>query len=351
MKELLWVLLVLFGGLALLLLVTLLTVRSVSGLLTRRTTARKDELRHLLLTALLGEDDEADRAKAVLLARRGPAWDSVEEQVFTMLPKLKGDSHDDLVRLLVRRGAVGRALRRARSRSLVRRSRGAYQLGTLGQHDTVPALLDLLHDKHFLVRRVTVRALGAVGDPAAVTPMLDAVTTDPTLTRDVMAALRRIGPPAAVPLRHELAQALDGTSEDRRAALVATALGLLADLPSTALLVRAVATGAGHPGLPAAAAEALGLIGAPEAVDPLVAVLAETDADLRIAAARALGRISDPRAVPGLSRALDGTGHESDRAVAAALLRLGTPGLRALESHASPYASEALAVHQVRVGV
>ena len=33
-----------------------------------------------------------------------------EEQVFAMLPKLKGDSHDVLVRLLVSRGAGARAL-------------------------------------------------------------------------------------------------------------------------------------------------------------------------------------------------------------------------------------------------
>ncbi|HET9860747.1 MAG TPA: HEAT repeat domain-containing protein [Nocardioidaceae bacterium] len=347
MKDLFWVLLLVFGGLAASLVCLLVVVRVAGELRRTHVEHRRDAVRRLVLTALLGEETEAERAIRELRTRTGAAGDQVEEQIFAMLPKVKGDSRSVLVEVLLGRGAAGRAYRRAKARSLVRRSRGAYQLGVLGRPDAVPTLLGLLADKRFLVRRVAVRALGQIGEATAVTPLLDAVTADPTLTRDVMAAVRRIGSPAAVPLRTELAEALGGTSQTRRAALTATGLGLLGDVPSTPLLVRALA-GPGHPGLPAAAAEALGLIGAPEAVTPLVNAVLSDDPDLRVAAARALGRISDPAAVPGLAHALDGAGHDSDRAVAAALLRLGTRGLAALEDHSSPYAAEALAVHSVR---
>lgn len=347
MRDLFWVLLLAFGGLALLLCVTLVVVRVTGELRSTRVTARRDDVRQMLLAALLGEPAQREPAMAELGRRSGAAGEHVEEQAFSLLPKIKGDSREVLVRVLLSRGASEHARRKAESRWLVRRSRGAYQLGALAQPDAVPILLPLLADRRFLVRRVTVRALGQVGDAVAVTPLLDAVAADPTLTRDVMAALRRIGPPAAGPLRDALEAALATTSESRRAALTATGLGLLGDIPSTPQLIRALGH-AGHPGLAPAAAESLGLIGAPEAVPPLVAVLGSGDTDLRLGAARALGQISDPAAVPGLVAALDGLGHESDRAVAAALLRLGTAGIAALEEHRSPYAVEALAVRRVR---
>jgi hypothetical protein len=38
-----------------------------------------------------------------------------------------------------------------------------------------------------------------------------------------------------------------------------------------------------------------------------------------------------------------------DRAVAGALLKLGRAGIESLQTHGSPYAAEALAVHRMRV--
>ncbi|HSE69263.1 MAG TPA: HEAT repeat domain-containing protein [Nocardioidaceae bacterium] len=353
MIELVRLLLLLFGGAAAVLVLVLTYTRVHLELRERRLGRRQDALRRLILTALLGEPGEAAAARSDLRGRRGRAWDQVEEQAFAMLPKIRGDAREVLVTVLLSRGALSRAHERTRSWSLVRRARGAYQLGALGQREAVPALLGLLGDRHFLVRRTAVRALGQVGEPQNVAPLFATVAADPSLARDVLAAITRIGPYAADPLRRELARALESGAHDRRGALSATGLGLLGDIGSGSLLVRALE----HPevpGLPTAAAEAIGLIGLPAAVPSLLRLLEAEDAgdvETRVAAAAALGRIADPVAVPGLSVALDGVSRESDRAVAGALLRLGPEGREALAGHSSPYAAEALAVHAVRAVV
>jgi HEAT repeat protein len=97
-----------------------------------------------------------------------------------------------------------------------------------------------------------------------------------------------------------------------------------------------------------ATAEALGLIGSPAAVAPLLTTLGEGDPAARTAAATALGRIGSAEAAGGLARALDGADRDADRAVAAALLRLEGTGREVLATTGSPYAAEALAVHRVR---
>ncbi|MBM3319389.1 MAG: HEAT repeat domain-containing protein [Candidatus Eisenbacteria bacterium] len=56
-----------------------------------------------------------------------------------------------------------------------------------------------------------------------------------------------------------------------------------------------------------AAAEALGRLQRPEAVDPLVAALADANASIRQSAAYSLGLIGDPRARPALERAKSDT--------------------------------------------
>jgi hypothetical protein len=348
LRALLLTLLLVLGGLTVLLVVVLLVVRSTKDAAERLTRHRRDDLRRQVLTALLGEGQESARAVATLRSRDGRAWRLVERQAFAMLPKVKGDSRRSLVTLLDSRGAVARAHGNARARSTVRRSRGAYQLGALGDSSAVPALQELLASSHFLVRRTAVRALGQVGDPIAVPSLLDAVTRDPALVRDVVAALQRIGPDASPYLRKDLAFLVRAEHSGRRGALVATVLGLHGDIGSAPILVDALERGH-QASLRSAAAQALGEIGVPGAVPALVRALDGEEPLLRRGAATALGRIGDTSAVPALAATLGSGGHEVDRAVAGALLKLGRAGVQALESHGSPYAGVALAVHRMRV--
>jgi len=356
-SHLVTTLVVAFGCCAVLLVVVLLLARLTGAARARHREEQRHALRVLLLSALLGEPPESDTAAAELKCRTGRSWQRVEEAAFALLPKIKGRSHAALVTLLTDRGAAVRATARARSWSMVRRARGAYQLGALARSESLPVLLDLLCDRHFLVRRGAVRALGALRSPEAVRPLLDAVVADDALARDVVAAIARIGTPASAVLREMVQEVLvpghqpptpaPGAPPVRRAAVAATGLGKVGDVGASSLLVRALRDRS-HPGLAEAAADALGQLGAPDAVRPLLDAVAESRPTLRLAAARALGSISDRSAAAGLATALEGSSHDDARAIAAALLRLGRDGLAALESSESPYAAEALAVHGLR---
>lgn len=357
MRHAVIALVVVFGSFAVLLVVVLVLARLTGAARARHREQQRHELRVLLLTALLGDPPECDVAVAELKSRSGRYWERVEEAAFALLPKIKGHSRAALVALLTDRGAADRATARARSRSMVRRARGAYQLGALGQKGSLPVLLHLLEDRHFLVRRGAVRALGGLHSPEAVRPLLDAVVADHALARDVVAAIARTGAAASPALREMIDEVLvpghrppaptPGAPPVRRAAIAATGLGMVGDMAATSLLVRALGDRE-HPGLAEAAADALGRLGAPEAVKPLLDALDGSEPELRLAVARALGSISDRSAATGLAAALDGAGHDDARAVADALLRLGPPGMRALEASDSPYAVEALAVHALR---
>jgi len=317
----------------------------------RRDAASQAALRAVVFTALLGDDDESQGARDALRARTGRRWEEFEEQAFTMIPKIKGDAREELVALLLSRGASVRAMTNTRARSYVRRARGAYQLGALGQRDAVGALVGLLTDHSFLVRRLATRALGQVGDPTAVTAMLDAAERDPELTRDVTVALIRVGLACAPELRADLDTSLHTPGHRRRGSIAARALGVIGDVGAVPVL-KAVLDDEDAGSLRWAAASALGEIGVPEAVPVLLRVLGEDDPSLQVAAGRALGAIGDPVAVPGLARALrdPDRDHDSARAVAGALRRIGGEGLEELERSDSVYAAEALALQLVRQG-
>lgn len=347
LRALLLTLLLVLGSTAVLLVLALVVVRASSELLERMAERRRDELRQLILTALLGEPEEAGPALSALRSCEGRAWRRVEEQAFAMLPKIKGDSHEALVTLLNSRGAAVRAYENARARSLVRRSRGAYQLGALGDREAVGTLLGLLTNRHFLVRRTAVRALGQIGDPLAVPPLLDAVTAHPALVRDVIAALQRIGPEAAPYLRRDLDHLVRTEHSGRRGALVATVLGLHGDIASVPTLTEALRRGH-QASLQAAAAQALGEIGVPSSVSALVAALGHARPEVRVEAAKALGKVSDASVAQALAANLGSGVHDVDRAIAGALVQLGPAGLAALELRDSPYAVEALALHRMR---
>lgn len=99
-----------------------------------------------------------------------------------------------------------------------------------------------------------------------------------------------------------------------------------------------------------AAAEALGKIGAVEAVGPLIQILTNEDYKMP-EAAYALGQIGDVRAVEPLIQILGNEDLEARKAAADALAQIGTPAVRRLcqvlgdgDEYARKMAAEALKV-------
>lgn len=335
-------------ALSLVLVLVLLVVRLALRFTEQRRRRQQDEARDLVLGIVLGEEDDLPEARAGLARLQRRDWHRVEAQMLALMPKVRGRTREVLCELVEERGGVDRALAMLRSRSSVTRCRGAHRLGALRPDRAVVPLIEALGDPHRTVRRVALRAVGSLGHPDAVAPIL-ATADDPALTRDVVTALDRIGLPGAPALREELRRALDSDPGDSRdAELVATALGLVGDLEAVPLLSAAVEQE--RPRLQAAAARALGRIGSPRAIDALTSSLESPDDGVRREAAHALGEVGDPRAAPALAASLDGSPRSTGRAAAAALLRLGVAGLDALRGSPSPYAVEALAVHDLRQG-
>lgn len=327
--------------------VVLVLLRATRGMRDRRAERRRARARTAMLELLMGEPDEATRARDDLLAGRAGSPRLVEREGFSMLTKVRGDSADELRALLHETGAEARAVHLARSRSAVRRCRGAHRLGVLHAGGQRALLEHLLSDPVLSVRRMAVRALGGIGDPAATPALLRMVDEERRLRRDLVFAVTRIGVGAVPALRAEAETGLARQhGHDAATEFALLMLGQLGDVESVPRLLVALFRPA--PGLAAVAAGSLGEIGAPEAVAPLLAALGHPEPAVRSAAATALGRIGDPVAAPGLGAAFVPEDRLLNRAVADALLRLGGPGLDELAGSASPYAVEALALGALR---
>ena len=232
MTVLVWLVACLVGisaGLVLMLVI----LRVTADLRAKRRAHAHAVTRELVLTVLMGEPDEVQRARDRLAQLTGEEGTQAESQIFAYLPKVTGETRTLLVDLVTARGAVFRARTLLNSWSAVRRCRGAYRLGALHRTDAVPQLVPMLRDRTFLVRRVALRALGAIGDPAAVVPILRTCGGDDRLTRDLVSALERIGQAGAPAMRAELSKGMARSSgSGRQAELATVGLGLVGDVGS-----------------------------------------------------------------------------------------------------------------------
>ncbi|SDT14100.1 HEAT repeat-containing protein [Nocardioides scoriae] len=340
-----WWLLVVFVVLAVVVFVLLVVIRAVRDVVADRRTRAADLTRLQIFDLVMGEAEESGAAAQQLGALRGREQDRVERQIFEMLPKLKGDSRDQLVQLLLAQGAEAHALAQVASRSAVRRCRGAFALGMLGLRVHLDRVVALLDDPSFLVRRVAVRALGNMGDPRAVRPLLVLGERDTRLTRDLTYALDRLGPEAAPELRAVLAQELR-SGEHLHLDPAAAVLGLIGDREAVEVLTEGLVSA--NPSFAGACAEALGRIGAPESIPALVEALLDPRPNVRAGAAHALGSIGSSVAVDSLADVVDEQEPQVSRQAARALLELGPGGRAMLEASSSPYAVEALALDAIR---
>lgn len=179
---------------------------------------------------------------------------------------------------------------------------------------------------------LVLRALGATGDPAALVPVLGALSSkDAAIRLAAMEALRPlIGSDARAGdvLMEHLA---DEDLEVR--VLAAEYLGLLKITAAGPKLISLA--GAGNPSrLRAAAIDALGAIARPEATKALLDVLREGPTELHRSAATALSYIGDPTAIAALvSQAQSDRGptrHEAVRALGSTLRGRPDPAARKL---------------------
>jgi HEAT repeat protein len=140
--------------------------------------------------------------------------------------------------------------------------------------------------------------LGEIGDAHAVPALIEALQNRSLLTRRYAArALGQIGDPRALPA---LAIALRDEHKDVRSA----ATGALAAFGESALEAVVAALRDKRPEARQMAAYVLGEIGSRRAVKHLIVALQDRQRQVRESAARALGRVGDERAIPPLFGAM-----------------------------------------------
>jgi HEAT repeat protein len=270
--------------------------------------------------------DNGEEGGQDLVAIPDDAWKAAEPVALSLLNKLRGEAHDALVSVFLRRGVARAALADLRSRSRICQARAAQVLGDLELRQAVPELCRLLTDRHDEVRVVAVRALGRIGDAAAAWRLIASLDQpNPVPSLLVTHTLTQFGPEAEV----TLSAALDHP-EARVRAVCLDALGLLGAAGSARRMSRVLREDKVLD-VRVAAATNLGRLGARSALDPLTAALVSSrPAALRAAAARALGELGSPAAVPSLLGLLADGEYRVAHEAAHALRRLGNPGLSAL---------------------
>ena len=182
------------------------------------------------------------------------------------------------------------------------RAKAAQSLGTGKQRKAVPDLIKLLEDENSQVRIAAIDALGAIGHPASAEPLALALTD---LHKNVKSRTADSDRDMEAAEYEALAKAFSGVGQPAVSPLVKL-------LESENKDARRVA------------AQALGLIKDPLAMEPLMRKLDDNRSDVRLTAALALGTIGDSRAAGALVRALAGRDMETRRAAAEALGMIGS---------------------------
>ena len=168
-----------------------------------RRRARIDAIVRPSLLGLLAEDDP-DPADLELSGRG--ADESLEVLATGLLTRLRDEDRRVLERLLAAQGILERARRRTRRPGPVGRARAAGVLGAAGYAEARPELERLLFDREPSLRATAARALGKLGDPAAIPALLTALETHRGVPAGVVTmSLLHIGPGAATALEQGFA--------------------------------------------------------------------------------------------------------------------------------------------------
>ena len=203
----------------------------------------------------------------------------------------------------------------------MRRSDAARALGELGDPRAVqPLITALQRDKNSLVRDWAAEALGKIGDWRAVKPLITALQDESSSVPIFAAqALGRIGDAQAV---EPLIPLLDSYFIDTRST-VAEALGKIGDVRAVEPLIRALQIKDGQESeIRWSATAALTKIGQP-AVESLISALNNSDAKIRAIIAKILGEIGDQRAVEPLVARLENPSSEELVDIVEVLSKIG----------------------------
>lgn len=240
--------------------------------------------------------DEAERALAIEVVGWGSTQACVEAAIRALVdpsPFVRRMAVDSLGRLRDRSAvtALGKALGDPDPHV---RSGAVRALGVIDDEGVLSYLVSALKDPDHGVRETASHVLTEWSSPA-VAKRLAGVLAVPSLRESAADLLMRIGPTSVELLIDVLFQ---GSADVR-----ATVGPLLYNLVGVEEFVGRMDSL--EPERRLRAAEALGAIGGPDAVDALAAALSDPDERLRLRAAQLLGDLGDPRVAGAVARLLD----------------------------------------------
>jgi len=209
--------------------------------------------------------------------------------------KAPADIRAEAYRSLLAAGGEHAALivKACRDRDPVRREHALALAANLKLAGAAAEALRALEDRSFPRRYVAAWALGELGDPTAVGPLVRALGQGQGETsKEAARSLVKLGKPA-VPM---LIEALPGLTGEGRGYALRT-LGELQDLRALEALVAALA----DPGSRTEAAWALGKLGASAATDALLPLLDDPAWQVRLEASRSLGLLEARQAQEALA--------------------------------------------------
>jgi len=218
---------------------------------------------------------------------------------------VSGTEIETLAGIVDRVGLRKRQVARLRRRfPLGRRLRAAVSLAEIGDESTAAVLIEHLDDREREVRIQCARGLGRMQYTAAIDPILERLGREHPWVRARFAdTLVGFGAKATWPL---IAYIRVNLGHDENVGVI-EAIRILKNLgdgeagPPIAGVLRA----ADDPEVQIAAVEALGVVGGPLAIAPLLDALRSPDWRLRAKAATSLGEIGDPSVAAALSAGLE----------------------------------------------
>jgi HEAT repeat protein len=310
----------LLGACSGLLFVALVLGHMSVGLRTRRLRSRESILQPVLLRAIAAGNvsPELDRS-----ARRNLG--TIRSILVRAALDLRGDEAETIGRIAEDTGVTQREVRRLRGWSARARAQAALNLGALRARSALPSLLRAAKDRSRVVRLAALRAIGDIGDGAAVASVLPSLG-DPSPS--IVRAVQEILVARSKDVLEDVLRFIRDTQSSQALRAATEVLAIVRQPGSTDVLLDLLE----HPDpeIRIKATKAGAAMGDPRFLEPFQALLGHSRWELRCQAARGLGALGCQSSVPLLRAALK-DGHWRVRLNAAiSLASLGNPGLRAL---------------------
>lgn len=243
--------------------------------------------------------------------------------------------------------------------SAVLRRKAAWTLNTMGHAAAIEALIQALQkDEDGGVRQNAATALGSVPDPRCTAPLVAVLSDkDPELRECAVIGLKKLADSIPETMNDKatvqaLIRMLDETHE-QTCQFAVEALGKIGH-PDAVEPIMNVLEGCKHPHLRWTTIEALGELRDPRAVDMLVGELS-SNVEIKDYAAKALGKIGDARAVSHLMTLLRSRHYDVRQVAAEALGKIGDKRavdrlIRLLDKKGNPFEQRAVAEALGKIG-